>query len=387
MRQSMARKIPRSNDKGRMDATAWPIKTYRGLTLVELMVAIAIGLVITAAIVQIFVTSRSSYTLEEGLARVQEAGRFAVDLMSYDVRMAGYTGCLPRTVKPVSALNNPDDFATAGPYRHLEGYTYVGSGGVDPAGDWSAGLPTAYFSSSELLPDSDVLVVRRGSEVSTRLKDPITTPSAAAKIAGNPAGLQKFDIVMITSCKQAKAEIFQITGPDSLGTKNTKDDINLVHNEGVGVAEPGNATKDFKTLFDKGDEIIKLLTHVYYIGPGPTGKPSLFRKELQGAEKKGEKLLKSQELVEGVVRLKVLFGIDTDGDQVANKFVPAKDVASADADKIFAVRLAMLVRTPDRVDSQPEVANLDLLGTTYSPAGDDRFYRHRVFNSTIQVRN
>lgn len=383
MNQLKVYKTPRLSRDGRLVASARLPKTYQGLTLIELMVAIAIGLVITAAIVQIFVTSRSSYTLEEGLSRVQEAGRFAVDLMSYDVRMAGYTGCLPRTAKPDSALNNPTDFATVGPYRHLEGFTYVGSGGADPTSDWSASLPTAYFSSSELLPDSDVLVVRRGSEVSTRLKEPITTPSAAAKISGNTSGLQQFDIVMITSCKQAKAEIFQITGPASLGDTG---DNNIVHNSGVGVAEPGNATKEFKTLFDKGDEIIKLLTHIYYVGPGPTGNPSLFRKELQGGGK-GEKIFKSQELVEGVVRLKILFGIDTDNDQVANQFVPAKDVAPADVDKIFAVRLAMLVRTPDRVDSQPEVANLDLLGTTYSPTGDDRFYRHRVFNSTIQLRN
>ena len=383
MKRCMGHELRQSNGKGRAGPTARPFKTNRGLTLIELMVAIAIGLVITAAIVQIFVSSRSSYTMEEGLARVQEAGRFAVDLMSYDVRMAGYTGCLPRTAKPDSALNNPDDFATAGPNRHLEGYTYVGTGGVDPASDWSASLPATYFSSSELMPDSDVLVVRRGSEVSTRLKDPITTPSAEAKIAGNTSGLRQFDIVMITSCKQAKAEIFQVTGPASLDGKG---DNNLVHNSGVGVAAPGNATKEFKTLFDKGDEIIKLLTHVYYVGPGPTGNPSLFRKELQGADG-GGKIFKSQELVEGVVRLKVLFGIDTDGDEVANQFVPAKDVAPADTAKIFAVRLAMLVRTPDRVDSQPEVAKLDLLGTTYSPTGDDRFYRHRVFNSTIQLRN
>ena len=381
MRRSIGHALQHSNGEGRTNVVARPVKTNRGLTLVELMVAIALGLVITAAVVQIFVTSRSSYTMEEGLARVQEAGRFAVDLMSYDIRMAGYTGCLPRTTKPASALNNPDDFATAGPYRYLQGFTYVGSGGVNPASDWSESLPAAYFSSSELLPESDVLVVRRGSEVSTQLNEKIDTPSAQAKIQGNPSGLKQFDIVMLTSCRQEKAEIFQITGPASIDdiTKNE-----LVHNEGVG--NPGNATKEFKTLFEQGDEIVKLITHVYFVGPGKGGRPALFRKGLQNADT-GESVFTSQELVEGVVRLKVLFGVDTDGDKVANKFVPAKDVTAAEADKVFAVRMALLVRTPEKVDSQPEVASLNLLGTAYSPTGDDRFYRHRVFNSTIHLRN
>lgn len=381
MSRSMVLGFSQSNGNGRVSAFMRPIRIHRGLTLVELMVAIALGLVITAAVVQIFVSSRSSYTMEEGLARVQEAGRFAVDLMSYDVRMAGYTGCLPRTAKPVSALNNPNDFATAGPNRYLEGFTYIGTGGVNPASDWSANLPAAYFSSSELLPESDVLVVRRGSEVSARLNEKIDTPSAQVKIQGNPSGLKQFDIVMLTSCRQEKAEIFQITGPASISDSSKNE---LVHNEGNG--KPGNATKEFKTLFEQGDEIIKLITHVYYVGPGKGGKPALFRKELQSVDT-GEDILASQELVEGVVRLKVLFGVDTDGDKVVNKFVPAKDVTADEGDKIFAVRMALLVRTPEKVDSQPEVANLNLLGTAYSPAGDDRFYRHRVFNSTIQLRN
>jgi prepilin-type N-terminal cleavage/methylation domain-containing protein len=53
-----------------------------GFTLVELMVAVTIGLIILAAVSRIFVTSRASYKLDEGLARVQENGRFAVDFLT-----------------------------------------------------------------------------------------------------------------------------------------------------------------------------------------------------------------------------------------------------------------------------------------------------------------
>ena len=53
------------------------------------MVALTIGLILLAALTRLFVTSRSTYTLEEGLARVQESGRFAMEFLAQDIRMAG----------------------------------------------------------------------------------------------------------------------------------------------------------------------------------------------------------------------------------------------------------------------------------------------------------
>src|SRR6266536_1972585 len=69
------------------------MKRSRGLTLVELMIAMTIGLLILLAVSRIFVTSRATYTYEEGLARTQESGRFAMEFLSQDLRMSGYAGC------------------------------------------------------------------------------------------------------------------------------------------------------------------------------------------------------------------------------------------------------------------------------------------------------
>ena len=357
-------------------------KTAAGLTLVELMIAITLGLVVTLAVSQIFVTSRSTYTVEEGLARVQEAGRFAMDLITNDVRMAGYTGCAARTITPQNNLNNPTDYANVyEPNKYLTGHTYIGaSGGTNPASDWSAALPSAYFASADLLPNSDILVVRRGSEASAKMDTVMSDTSADLKITGNAGNLKQFDILMITSCKQEKADIFQITNPSSFGAGTN----NLVHNTGTG--NPGNLTKPFSTAYEAGSEILKLTTRVYYVGPGTGGKPALFRKELNGTSGGGS-LLPAEELVEGIERLKVLYGIDTNNDKVAEKYLAAKDVAAADWNKVVSVRVGMLVRTLNKVDMQPEILTLDLLGTSYNASGDDRFYRHRAFNSTVQIRN
>lgn len=62
----------------------------RGLSLVELMVAMVLGLLITAAVLQLFLTNRQTFNLQQGLASIQEQGRFAVDFFSREMMSAGY---------------------------------------------------------------------------------------------------------------------------------------------------------------------------------------------------------------------------------------------------------------------------------------------------------
>ena len=64
-----------------------------GLSLVELMIAMVIGLVLMTGVLQIFLGSKRVYTTQDALSRIQENGRLAVDFLSRDTRMAGYAGC------------------------------------------------------------------------------------------------------------------------------------------------------------------------------------------------------------------------------------------------------------------------------------------------------
>ena len=75
----------------------------RGFTLVELMVAMTIGLIILGAVGQIFATSSGTYVLQQDLARLQENGRFSMDFIAHDLRMAGYAGCVN-----INQALNPD---------------------------------------------------------------------------------------------------------------------------------------------------------------------------------------------------------------------------------------------------------------------------------------
>jgi type IV pilus assembly protein PilW len=64
--------------------------TTRGFTLIEILIAMAIGAVVMAAIVDTFITQRKSYDLQEQISEMIQSARISMDMMSRDVRMAGY---------------------------------------------------------------------------------------------------------------------------------------------------------------------------------------------------------------------------------------------------------------------------------------------------------
>jgi type IV pilus assembly protein PilW len=62
----------------------------RGLSLLEILVALVISLFLLAGVIQLFIGSKQTYRFHDALSRVQENGRFAVEAMARDIRMAGY---------------------------------------------------------------------------------------------------------------------------------------------------------------------------------------------------------------------------------------------------------------------------------------------------------
>ncbi len=68
-----------------------------GLTLIEIMIALLIGAFILGGVMQIFLNSRQTYRMQDNLSRLQENGRFAMEFLAKDIRMAGYWGCLKST--------------------------------------------------------------------------------------------------------------------------------------------------------------------------------------------------------------------------------------------------------------------------------------------------
>lgn len=96
------------------------IRSYQqqGFSLVELMVALTISLVLMAGVGQIYISTKASYNLQNGLGRLQENARSALDILSHNIGQAGYT----------SDLDGLDSFNSANTQENLSenvalGYT------------------------------------------------------------------------------------------------------------------------------------------------------------------------------------------------------------------------------------------------------------------------
>ena len=74
----------------------------QGLTLVELMVALTLGLIVIGALVAVFMSNNQNYRQNEAIATLQDNARFAMELITRDLAMAGYWG----GVRAVDAIDN-----------------------------------------------------------------------------------------------------------------------------------------------------------------------------------------------------------------------------------------------------------------------------------------
>lgn len=85
----------------------------QGMTLIEIMIALLIGAFLLTGIIQIFISSRQSYRMQENMSRLQENGRFALEFLTRDIRMTGFWGCLSPT-SPDNDIAGTNDNATNG---------------------------------------------------------------------------------------------------------------------------------------------------------------------------------------------------------------------------------------------------------------------------------
>ena len=358
-----------------------PGSSITGLTLVELMVAITIGLIILAAVVRLFVTSRSTYTLEEGLARVQESGRFAVEFLSQDIRMAGYAGCSANlSGTGVGNLVSPAASATMFNPDGITGHKYACTSGCSGAlTEWDPDLPAEYFptGSGEIQPvtGNDVVVIQHADSSGTHLTGNTVPHNANIQIVNTTAlagSVQAGDILMVSDCKAA--DIFKATSVSSGSGK-----ITIAH------TTTGNTGNNLNHYYGNDAEIMKLVTRIYFVGRrgnSSSNPPALYRKELSGAS------LVAQELVEGIEIMKLGYGEDTDTpkDGVPNIYRTSPSSVS-NWRQVLTVRVGLLVRTSTTVDQENDTRTYDLAGITAAAGPYNDKYRRRAFNSTIQVRN
>ena len=338
-----------------------------GITLVELLVAMAIGLILAGGIFQVFVGSSNSYQLNTQLSRLQENGRFAMQVLRHEIRGAGYLGCAQNASSFTNTLNEATgflfDFSNA-----IFGLAASGDNvWTDDAGEtYSQAQVASEFDIENALSGSDILAVRGTSAGDITLYAEMPPTSAVLKVTDANKVLNQFDIVMVSDCEHAS--VFQVTQIQSNGT--------LVHNTGLGY--PGNATKLLGKEYGEGAEIVRMRSAVFYVRRNPNGQPALYLKN---------GLADAVELVEGVEMMQVRYGEDTNNDGTVDAYVDAGNVG--DWDNVRSVRIGLLLRTVAEMGRGPfDNQTYDVSGDgndDFGPAGDRRL--RLVMSGTVGLRN
>lgn len=418
-----------------------PQRLQSGLSLIELMIAMLIGLVLLLGLVQVMSASSAAYKLSTGVARTQENARFAMDFLQRDLRMAGHMGCVSDQAHMAPMMPASSDATREGlnlwflttaerearNYAALTGTNSslrfdLGIQGFDAAGtapgnqhvltqgepvtgdaaDWEPGLPAPIAALSPVA-GSDVLVIRylSGTGVpvtvaATSVSSYTMTPESYGTDVSvdNPTGL-----FGISNCKQAS--VFASTAVDT-GTGVVTAVVGGLNQSGMIGNEWSYEGATNKPILYPAETV------VYYVGTGAgqgaagNSPPSLFRARLVlGA---GGLVFRPEELVEGVESLQLLYGMDENlpnelprGNVTRIRIAPeVADVTNpnnAQGDlwrRVGAVQIGLLMRSSDRAVAAQAVDPVRVLGVQMlrgaADDAEDGYYRS-AYESTVALRN
>lgn len=312
----------------------------QGMSLMEILVAMAIGAILLLALAQFYSHARQAYTIQTEQARLQEGARLALTVIAREVRMAGYLACNTGGTVTATASSPPDAPTLSLAVR-----------GFDNGAGWSA--PAAVTR----VTGTDVLRVIRAVAGQSLLATDMASTSANLSLTNNAGGFASKDRLIISDCQAA-----------DLFCASTVSGTTLSHTTGC------NSAATLSRSYTAGAHVMAYTQSSFFIGINPSGRAALYQVAWSG-----EKLGNAQEWQEGVADLQLRFGLDTD----ANGEVDTEVVAASVMDwaLVKRVRVSLLMEGVEPVLSGAQSLLLDGVTRNFS----DRKLR-QVYRAEIALR-
>jgi len=333
-----------------------------GLSLVELMISITLGLVLMTGVVQMFLSSKVVFNNQQALSRIQETGRLAIDFISRDVRMAAYYGCFRITGQVGNILQPSAGLTIGGLHESFD----QGIRGYDSPDDLPHGAATDLGATIDPVEDASVLVVRGGTQVgyviSGSSNNNLFAYSETAKDSDGCVGAlceKPGSVGLVADC--SKARVFRINTLAVTGTTLTVNHLDL--------------WSDFVS-----GEVLPMNTIVYFLATreGAT-VPSLWQKT---------NLEPAVELLEGVEKMRVTYAT-ANGDGVLDQgYRLASALALNEWAQVVSVRLELVARSLEKnVLSEPQPYTFE--NEEINPGEADAADRslRQVFTSVVTIRS
>lgn len=309
-------------------------KQQSGFSLIELLIALGLGLVLSAGVVMVFVQNSRSSAQDDELGRILENGRYVVRTLARDIAMAGFWGKyldVSTTIEDGSVAIDQDCGDGVNPWAmDLLNLEFLNNASVASTAASFECLPSA-----DIVIGSDILAIKRMADRSVVDASLITNQMymrtnsvAATMFLGGASG----------------------TPPAMIGTIENWPYMPVIY-----------------------------YLRNYSFTPGD-GIPSLCRAQLDNSSPPD---MVSECLVEGIENMQLEFGVDDDSDFIADYYTAAP--TAADMVNSVAVRVHVLVRSLNELPNYINDKSYNV-GSTIVAAANDGFYR-RVFSTTIILRN
>jgi type IV pilus assembly protein PilW len=316
-------------------------RTESGFTLVELMIGMLLGLILTGGVITLFIQSRQSFQADENVARMQNQARFALDELARDIRMASFVAepLVPGGIARHGTLAVATGCGPAGVADWILRFTEEAPAtgintltGVDNATGPTANAAYSCVDADEVRPGTDLVAVKR--------------------VAGD----------VVPDDERVNGRVYL----DSNGT------VAMLYNDiaAVTVGGPVQAWEYRPRIY---------YIRNYSIAPDD-GIPTLCRKVLGVGDPVP---VETECVAEGIENLQIEYGLDPDRNGAVNHYVA--DPTLDEMQQVVAARISILARTvqPDRdyTDTRTyQVGNAD----PYTP--NDQFHR-RLYAVTVTIHN
>jgi len=277
----------------------------RGFSLIELMIAIPLGMLVMFAVLRIFTANIHGVSVQNALSRVQENGRMSMELITRDIRAADYWGCIHDT----SSIENLDSSTSVLVPSNEQGV--LGENNVDSS---------TTIADIEVKENTDTLTLR-GSKGFSNVKIKTAMTSVSADIAlsfTDSTGIESGDLLLISDSEHA--DLF-------INTSSTEGTI--------------SHSSDFSDAYGLTAQLLVPYIKTYFIGASSVGTDmySLYRSEDGGSS--------ADEIVRGINDLQFVYGEDTTGDGYVDTFSNASDVA--DMDNVLSIRMELTAESGNGV--------------------------------------
>ena len=348
------------------------MKTIRGFSLVEIMVGLTLGVILSIAIIGVYLAQKNIYKTNTSQATIQNAENAIAALITPTIRSAGFCGCTT-VLQALSNLNagGPPPIGTLGTTASMVmGYavatgnpttiTQDNAANSTNAANWSPALDPSLTGNVEAV--SDVLVVLGAQPESQPIAVTTFTQGSNSLTLQNINGITTGQFAAVSDC--LKASIFKITA--IVGTTVT-------HTATAGAL--ANGSDALLVNYPVGAQFIPLTQTAFFVAKDPGGQSSLVRATLNAGG-----TWTFQSLVPGVNTMKVLYGIGSNG--ILAQYVPAGSVVNWG--QVYAIRLGFLLEGQQGSGTLTST-QFTVLGTTVNVPADNRI-RH-VYEMTIDIRN